>query len=181
MILASLLFTGIFTVGGTAAFMTSYSQKMNTIAVGRNSTVIEEHFPDPVPKPIKDDPEYTKKVWISNRTSAESGYNVDCYVRAAISFSNSDIGKAVSLQNLNTTDWEYHEDGYYYYRRILKEGETTAPLFTGFKILSDRIDDSCRAYISDFSISIYEESVQAEGFGNFAEAWGYYLNPVNQA
>lgn len=177
-ILTALILSGIFTAGGTTAYMTGFAQKINTIAVGRNTTVIEENFPKPSPKPISDNPEYTKTVWVSNRTSAEAGYNVDCFVRAALSYSNSDIGQAVSLKNLNTTDWEYHSDGYYYYKKVLKEGQSTSPLFTGFSIRSDLVDPSCKEYISDFSISVYEESVQAGDFSDFREAWNYYLNPI---
>lgn len=158
--------------------MTDYDQKLNLAAVGRNTTVIEEEFPNPDPTPVTENPEYIKKVWVTNRTSAQSGYNVDCYVRVSLSFSDSDIGRAVSLRNLNTTDWEYHGDGYYYYRKVLKEGQSTTPLFTGFSIQSDQIDPACKATVKDFSISVYEESVQAGDFQNFQSAWNYYLNPI---
>lgn len=176
--MAGIVLTGISLAGGTAAYMTGFAQKVNSIAVGRNTTVVEEDFPDPGPIPITENPEYIKKVWVTNRTSAEEGFNVDCYVRASISFSNSEIGEAVTLKNLNTIDWEYHTDGYYYYKKELREGESTSPLFTGFSIRSDEVDPSYKAYISNFSISIYEESVQKGNFSNFRDAWEYYLNPI---
>ncbi len=158
--------------------MTAYLQRTNRIAVGRNSTIIEEHFPDPDPVPVPENPEYKKKVWVTNRTGAEEGYNVDCYIRMAVSYSNSDLGKAVTLENLNTRDWEYQEDGYYYYRGILKEGQSAPALFTGFSIDPELVEDRYQLFISSFSVSVYEESVQAEGFSNYQDAWTYYLNPL---
>lgn len=179
-IVPGLLFaSGIFLVGGTAAYQTAFAHKANTVAVGQNTTVIEEEFPDPAPTPVTENPDYRKKVWISNHTSAEEGFNVDCYVRAMITYSNYDIGRAVVLKNVNTSDWEYRNDGYYYYKKLLKQGEKTNPLFSGFSIQSSEVEDSYQPYIQDFSISIYEESVEGGDFADFHEAWDYYLNPVS--
>lgn len=177
-ILGALFLSGVLTVGGTAAYMTTTVQRVNKVAVGQNTTVIEENFPDPPALLVTENPEYEKKVWVTNRTSAEDGYNVNCYVRVALSYSNSDIGKAVILKNLNTTDWVYGSDGYYYYTKILNEGKTTPALFTGFSIQSDKVQNAYKEYIQDFSISVYEESVQAGDFKNYQDAWAFYLNPV---
>lgn len=179
LVLTAVLGIGILTAGGTAAYMTGYMQKTNKIGVGHVSTTIEEEFVPSVPENVDENPKYKKTVWVSNQTSAEKGYNADCYVRMSLSYSNSDIGNAVVLTNLNTTDWIYGQDGYYYYKYVLQEGKSTSPLFTGFSISSELVDSSCKAYISDFSISVYQESVQAAGFADFQEAWNYFRNPVS--
>lgn len=170
---------GVLSLGSTAAFMTAYAGKVNRIAVGHQSSVIEERFPDPGNVTIEENPHYTKTVWAANRSGGENGFSVDCYVRLSLSFSDSDIGKAVSLQGLNTEDWVRMEDGYYYYRKILKEGQATEPLFTGFSIRSEDVDPFCRNRISQFSISVYEESVQAGDFTSWQDAWKYYLTPIS--
>lgn len=162
--------------GGTVSYLTAYSQRENETAIGVNTTTIEEVFPDPDPVPVPENPEYTKTVWVSNQSSGEDGFCVDCYVRVLPVFSNADLGRAVTLKNLNTTDWEYRDDGYYYYKYVLKEGESTSPLFRGFSISSDQVEDTYRSFLREFSISVYEESIQAEGFADYRAAWDYFLN-----
>lgn len=164
-------------IGGTAAYMTSFDRAENTVAVGHNTTGTEEEFPNPTPTPVDKDPVFKKKVWVSNYSPGEEGFSADCYVRLALGYSNSDIGKAVILENLDTVNWIYR-DGYYYYRHILKEGESTLPLFTGFSIDSSRLDDTYLEWIMDFKIQVYEESVQSAGFSDYEAAWKYYQNPV---
>lgn len=177
-ILGALLFLGILLTGGTMAFLTAHDQKVNRLAVGHNDTGIREVFPDPGPVPVEHNPNCTKKVWVTNQGSGENGFEVDCYVRVSLSYSDWDIGKAVVLQNLNTRDWYAAGDGYYYYLPVLKKGKSTTPLFTGFTIDSSQIEDSRKAYLSDFTISVYEESVQARGFQSAEQAWNYYSGPL---
>lgn len=113
-------------IGGTAAYLTAFDQRINAVAVGRNTTEIGEEFPTPSPIPEKGDPEYEKTVWVTNQSGGETGFDVDCYVRVALAYSNEDIGKAVRLQELDTVNWSYHkDDGYFYYTKALKEGEST--------------------------------------------------------
>ncbi|MBQ0000239.1 MAG: hypothetical protein KBT01_01690 [Clostridiales bacterium] len=179
--LGILMLAGILGSGGSLAYLVATTDAVNKTAVGRNITDIREDFPDQPGVENEENPHYKKTVWVANTGGGESGYNVDCYVRAALSYSNYDIGKAVTLENLNTADWEYHTDGYYYYRYALKEGEVTTPLFTGFQIDRSQVEESFSDYISDFSIYVYEESVQAYPFSDCTEAFAYYLNPVSEA
>lgn len=176
-----LLITGALGVSGTFAFLTASDKQENLLAAGHNTTTIEEEFPKPPTVPVTENPEYTKTVRAANRTSAENGFGVDCYVRIMLSYSNSDIGRAVTLQGLNTQEWVYHEDdGYYYYTGVLKEGQQTPPLFTGFRIDSGKVEDAWKRWIDEFSIEIYEESVQAEGFSDYQSAWSYFTKPVSR-
>ena len=165
---------GMLGISGTAAYQTAFDGTVNRISVGNNTTFIEEEFPDPTPVPLEEDPEYQKKVWVSNTASGEDGHNVDCYVRIALGYSNSDIGKAVTLKNLDTENWVYKDDGYYYYKKLLREGESTTPLFTGVSIDSSRVEQSFLDTISEFEIQVYEESVQAEGAEDYEGAWRHW-------
>lgn len=169
--------TGVFWMGGTAAYFSSYDKAENRIAVGKNETEIEERFPDPPDIDLQENPQYEKKVWVSNRMSGENGFNVDCFVRASVSFSNSDVGKAVTLVNLDSENWIYEErDGFYYYRWKLREGESTTPLFTGVSIETAKIDPLYKSLLQEFQICIYEESVQAGDFQDYRSAWEYYVS-----
>lgn len=165
--------------GTTSSFFTDSQSCINSVFCGRNTTKITEEFPETDPKALEENPEYTKKVWVENTSYGISGHQADCYVRVSLSYSDYDIAQGLTLQGLNTKDWIYHvQDGYYYYRYPLKEGESTKQLFTGFQIDSSLTADAKKEGIKDFSILIYEESVQAEGFSDYQEAWNYYLNPI---
>ena len=162
-------------IGGTNAYLTSYDQKVNVIGTGENTTRIEEEFPVPSPLPGDGNTEYTKKVWVTNRTAAQ-GRAVDCYVRVALSYSDDDIGRAVVLKNVDLKNWVKSEDGFYYYRKILREGEKTTPLFSGVTVDSSRIEKTYLDEIDNFEIQVYEESVQAAGFNDYQSAWRFYLS-----
>ncbi len=166
----------------TKAYFSDWDQLVNILKVGCNTTEIEEKFPQPTPKPLDGNPEFQKTVWVSNNSSGEAGESVPCYVRLTLSYSNSDIAKALTYLNLNTSDWIYNEkDNYYYYKHILEKDTKTVPLFTGFRIDSTKVNDNYKDRISDFRIHIYEESVQAEGFSDYTAAWNYYLHPIHKA
>ena len=64
--------------------------------------------------------------------------------------------------------------GFYYYKKILREGEKTTPLFTGIFIDASKLEKTYLDQIDTFEVQIYEESVQAAGFGDYKSAWEYY-------
>ena len=174
------LTAGFLLTAGTAAYLSASDQKVNTLAVGHVTTEIEENFPDPTPTPVEENPSYIKEIWAGNFSGGERGFHADCYVRMALSYSNYDVGKGVELLGLDTVNWLYNnEDGYYYYRNVVTEGEKTTPLCSGFRIDSSKIDDTYKDSITDFEINVYEESVQAEGFSDFESAWNYFKNPIS--
>lgn len=173
---------GIAGIGGTSAYFSSYDMTLNHASVGRNITEIEENYPEQTPVPSNGQESYEKTVWVTNVPTDEIGFNVDCYVRLSVSYSSADIGNAVTLTNLDTLNWSYHaEDGYYYYIHPLKEGESTTPLFTGFSIDPEKVDDTYLEDMNHFEINLYEESVSAEKFEDYTEAWKYYTNPIVSA
>ena len=160
-----LFIAGTICAAGTAAYFSDSDNRINEVAVGTVTTEIEENFPDPTPTPMENNPSYRKEIWTGNFSSSEKGFNADCYVRMMVSYSDDDIGRGVEILGMDTVNWVYsNEDGYYYYRNVVAEGEKTTPLCTGFRIDSAKIDDTYKNSLSDFAINIYEESVQAEGF-----------------
>ena len=121
-----------------------------------------------------------KEIRIGNFSGSVKGFQADCYVRMSLSYSNDDIGRGVNLTGLDTANWVYNsQDGYYYYRKKISEGEKTTPLCTGFQIDPQKIDDTYRDSIKDFEINVYEEAVQAEGFSDYESAWRYFSDPVS--
>lgn len=168
-------------VGTTYAYFSDYDKTVNQFVVGRNVTEIEEDFPGPTPTPTDTGRKFKKVVQVTNNSEEEIA-NVDCFVRILVTFSNYDIGKAVTLIGLDTVNWIYNDtDGYYYYKKILKKGNTTTPLFTGFKIDDEKVDEQYLESIKNFQINIYEESIQSGEFTNYRTAWDYYLNPIRNS
>ena len=175
----SAAFCSLFMIGTSQAYFTDSHVCVNTTFAGGNTSKIEEDFPHSDPKPLDQNPEYQKKVWVENKTSGVPGQQVDCYVRVSLSYSNYDVAEGLTLHDLNTTEWIYDtQTGYYYYKYPLKEGECTKPLFDGFHIDYAYTTDTCKEGVKDFYIQVYEESVQAEGFADYQTAWNYYLNPA---
>ena len=158
-------------IGATAAYLTSWDEAENLVAVGQNTTEIVEEFPDPTPVPVEENPEYPKKVSVRNSAEGKNGSHVDCYVRMSVGYSHSEIAQGIVWKELDTENWIHGKDGYYYFKKPLKEGESTTPLFTGFMIDSSKVDTAYLELIPEFEIQIYEESVQADGFSDYEQAW----------
>lgn len=144
-------------VAGASAYFISISAADNRFNIGNVTTTIEEEFPDPDPVPGRPMP---KTVRIRN-----TGKN-DCYVRVQALFSDGDMESICSL-DYNTTDWTKEDDGWWYYKKVLKTGETTVPLFTKVTV-SGSADEEM---IVPFDILIRQESRQARGFDSFQSAW----------
>ena len=170
--MAVLLMTAVFGAGKTYSFLCDSESVVNPVTPGCNESVIVEQFPNSPPKNPKDNPVYDKTVQIS--APQIGGYNVDCYIRARILYSNSDIGNAAVLEGTGA-GWVKGSDEYYYYTGLVSEGQTTAPLFTKVRLDSSKIPDDVSKYVKDFRISIYEESVQAGDSRDYKEAWSRFV------
>ncbi len=169
---AVLLITAVFGVGKTYSFLSDSESAVNPVTPGSNESVIVEEFPDSPPKDPKDNPVYDKTVQIS--APQIGGYNVDCYIRARILYSNSDIGNAAVLEGTDA-GWVKGSDEYYYYTGLISEGQMTAPLFTKVRLDSSKIPADVSGYIQDFRVSVYEESVQAGDSKDYKEAWSRFV------
>lgn len=163
-------------IGGTNAYLTSHDQMVNTIGIGKNTTTIEEDFPIPSPIPEDENSDIPKEVRIVNGQGEAA--LVDCYVRVSVGYSNSDIGRAAVLKQLDRTNWLEAEDGFYYYKKILREGESTTQLCTGFLIDHARVEKKYWKLLNEFQIQVYQESVEARPFDNYQKAWEYYTGEL---
>lgn len=161
-------------LGGTNAYLTSSDQAVNVIGVGKNTTTIVEEFPTPSPLPGDEDFGFSKTVWVANGDGQGESASVDCYVRVSLGYSDYDIARAVTLNQLDRTNWVEAGDGFYYYKKILREGEKTTPLFSGISVDSSKLEKTYLDQIDAFEVQVYEESVQAAGFGDYKSAWEFY-------
>ena len=178
----SLIFTAalctLFLAKGTQAYFTDFDTARNPLHSGGNETEITEEFPPGNPVSPEENPVISKKVYVTSPYGACHGKNAACYVRVRLSYSDMDIGKAVSIQGMDTKNWVKKKDGFYYYTPILKAGGKTTPLCSGFSINSAQVESAYKDRLNEFTISVYEESVHAQGFSDYAKAWQFFDNPV---
>ena len=148
---------------GILAYYIYMDHAENKFTLGGNTTTIEEECPEP--DPVKPGDSFPKDVKIENK-----GPN-DCYVRVKALCTNSDIQEYLSY-DLDEENWAYDSfTGYYYYKQVLKDGETSPSLFTTVTISKDIPED----ILTDFDIIVYSESYQSEGFDNYEDAWAHFL------
>lgn len=133
----------------------------------------------------------------------------DCLVRVRVTISPSELENLIKEENdvnfyycyqdstnntqkmngFNTINWEYADDGFWYYQGILTVEQTTEPLFSGLDglIADGKIKTEYQDLFNDFQITIYQESVQAivydqdgdhisayENFDNASQIWQLY-------
>lgn len=153
-ILIGLAAVGIKAVG--AYLMDKESETNKTVVGGNNIEIVEEFVP---PEEIRPGMVIPKDVSVRNTGPGS------CYVRIWAEISNSNMDKYLTV-DWNMEDFLY-EDGYFYYEFVLDEGEQTPSLMTNIVISSELPQER----IEEFSLIVYAESYQAEGFPNFRKAW----------
>lgn len=130
----------------TAAFLIFDSTLKNHFTVGFNNSNIEEKFGEYTE--LESGKDYEKVVMVKNNG------NVACYVRMFAETEDPDTAENISIK-FNSVDWTVRQsDGFYYYKKILKPGAATEPLFSAITAKSD---------VKDFRMICYSETVQSEG------------------
>ena len=145
-----------------AGYFTYRESKKNTIVLGYNNIVLNENYLPPLK--IEKGISFTKEPYVTNTG------NVECYVRVKSVVSDSRVEAGISI-DYNTNDFEYNtEDGYWYYKKILKPGESSEKLFTKVSISTDADD----LVLDGFDIFVYAESVQTIDGKSMNEVWNYF-------
>ena len=163
--LALLLVTASFivliaTMVATSAFLTDANTLSNDFVVGSNETHIEEQF-DP-PSVVNEGDVIDKVVTVKNDGSKS-------YVRVLVQNSMSEVDFDCDF---NTQDWTLDSDEYWYYNKVLGEGESTTPLFT--KVTVKKVPTAAEmdgATNIQADVICYSESVQADGHNSAKEAF----------
>ena len=159
---AIVVFAGV----SLASLSAKTSELTNKFKVGEVTTEIEE-----------DDPTINKTVINKAPKVVNLGPN-DCIVRMRVTISPEeikayldDLKKKDPDMGINfNTEWKYNDDdGYWYYQKIVPyvendtDASSTTPLFdkiTGLTDAEGKIIDKFEN-LDDFSITLYQESVQA--------------------
>lgn len=148
--------TLVFAIGSltSLAFLHANTPALtNTFTVGDVTTKIEEEI-ETIGTKIKKEP-----------VIVNTGKN-DCLVRVRVTVTPELKDIQDMIKGWNNETWTKGEDGYYYYKGILKAGNNskTTPLFTHIVGLTQEdgsVKDEYKDIINDLAINVYQESVQA--------------------
>lgn len=181
-LLISLALLIVATIGGTSAFFVTSDRAHNVITTDGVSIDLIENTNrvgvDGRPIPFTNINNAMPGDTFSKIPQVKNTDHGDVWVRILVknSVKNAD-GAVVSAPNdaitanYNTHNWLNGGDGYYYYYRALKAGETTEPLFTEASLSEGLATTFADA---SFNIELTAQGVQVANNGNNvyeAEGW----------
>lgn len=162
-LLASLVLIVGMAAGGTVAWLIT-----NTGAV--QNTMVPASVPITINETVNSTTKTKTSVVVTNNG------NTDAYIRVAIVANAVDeagnvIAGTPPTYNVDTTNWELMDDGYYYYKGIVHAQSSTPALFSG------------NVNFADGEVNILAESIQVLGGYNNQKpetyAWGRTYNNGN--
>lgn len=153
-VLAGTLILGVG-AGVSYAYLTARDDAANRFGVSAVDITVDEKFEPPGEVP-------PGKVIVKAPRICSSS-DIDCYVRAAVHFTDSDAKDYCEALVINP-GWQAGEDGYYYWQERLQPGQKTGTLFDCVTVRQDAGE------IPPFDIYVYAEAVQC-GKNTIKEAW----------
>lgn len=126
---------------GTLAYFTSEGKAHNVITTGGVEIAVQEWADVEKTKPFEDltgvmpNTTVTKIAEIKNTGASDAWVRVKVEKNIKLQGEGASDTSLVEL-TLNTADWT-EKDGYYYYTKVLKPGEVTAPIFTAVTFKPD--------------------------------------------
>lgn len=126
---------------GTLAYFTSEGTAHNVITTGGVEITVQEWADEARTEPFEDLTGVMPNTTVTKIAEIKNTGASDAWVRVKVE-------KSIKLQGdgtpdtglvelaLNTADWT-EKDGYYYYTKVLKPGEVTAPIFTAVTFKPD--------------------------------------------
>ena len=161
--------------GGTLAFFTSEDKAHNVITTGGVEITLQEWADEAKTTPFKDltgvmpNTTVTKIAEIRNTGVSDAWVRVKVEKNIKLQGDGTPDTGLVELK-LNTVDWT-EKDGYYYYNKILKPGEITAPVFTSVSFAADMGDEYQDAAAT---VDVFAQAVQIANNGDTvltAQGW----------
>ena len=130
----------------TYAWLIDRDEVMNEFVAAEDEIIIEEDFEPP-------EELLPGSVFVKAPRVINTG-NVPTFVRVRVVFSNVAALDILEPLDFDRENWYEHEDGFFYFRRVLQPGESTTDLFTQVRVREDvTVSD-----MLDFEIIIYAES-----------------------
>lgn len=155
----------------TLAYYTASEQAHNVITSGGIDIALQEYVDagdELVPfedvDGVMPGMEVSKIVQVENTGASEAWIRVrvDKAIRLAENVENFTPDLALLVLNIDEENWT-EQDGYYYYNRALKPGETTEPLFTTVTFEPEMGNDYMNARVE---ITVRAQAVQSRNNGD---------------
>lgn len=140
----------------TIAYFTADSKAHNVITTGSVQIAVQEWADDERTKPFEDVTGVMPETTVTKIVEIKNTGVSDAWVRVM-------VDKKIELA-CNTADWT-EKDGYYYYNKVLKPGEVTAPVCTA---VSFHADMSNAYQNATATIDIFAQATQSANNGNTA-------------
>ena len=126
---------------GTLAYFTSEGTAHNVITTGGVEIAVREWADEDKQTPFEDLKGIMPGMTVTKIAEIKNTGASDAWVRVKVEKNIKLQGEGTSDTGLveltlNTTDWT-EKDGYYYYTKVLKPGEVTAPIFTAVTFKPD--------------------------------------------
>ena len=126
---------------GTLAYLTSEGTAHNVITTGGVEIAVQEWADEDKQTPFEDLEGIMPGMTVTKIAEIKNTGASDAWVRVKVEKNIKLQGEGTSDTGLveltlNTADWT-EKDGYYYYTKVLKPGEVTAPIFTAVTFKPD--------------------------------------------
>ena len=126
---------------GTLAYFTSEGKAHNVITTGGVEITVQEWADEEKTKPFENLSGVMPNTTVTKIAEIKNTGASDAWVRVKVEKNIKLQGEVTSDTSLveltlNTADWT-EKDGYYYYTKVLKPGEVTAPIFTAVTFKPD--------------------------------------------
>ena len=135
LILSVLAICVAIVAAGTLAYFTAEDTAHNVITSGGVDIELKEWADEAKQTPFEDVTGIMPGVTVTKIAEIKNTGASEAWVRVLITkdiqlAGDSEVDPNLIKLGLNTTDWTLGTDGYYYYNKALKPGETTAPILS---------------------------------------------------
>lgn len=181
-VIALLMFALMLPLAGTLAYFTQSETAHNVITTGNVDIKLEEFSENEegelVPfenvSGMMPGQSASKIVQVKNTGSGDTWVRIKLDPRFTLDKDYAEPGFAPDVADvipeINEKDWQFKE-GYWYYNKVLKPGDTTEPLLKSVKF-AEKMGNNYQG--SEFALDVVAEAVQAKNNGeNVLEAVGW--------
>ena len=147
---AGVILTLAVLIGTTYSYYLDTDSLVNEATSGKSDITIEEDFIKPPTDP-------TPGTTIKKNVSAIANGS-DSYIRMMVLVNDSEVANCITLNYSKSQNWVKENDGYWYYKIPVKEGQQTDNLLES--VTFNRVLPAGK----NLEIICFGESVQSEGF-----------------
>lgn len=176
MVVAAIVCCAMILAAGTLAYFTAEETAYNVITTGKLAMLLHDETTGGVPFPEEGIDNVVPGDKVDKLVAVENTGSVDFYTRVSIekiikaADGETELNFNHITLNINTKDWT-EKDGYYYYNKAVKPGETTEPLFTTVTFGGALGNEYMNAHVE---VNVSAQAVQSKNNGDSAlEAAGW--------